>query len=129
IFAISSNGYGMKAPGDEVLKRLVQETNGRMYSPLNDLPSASYATGYISKHQLDESQNSVFAPGTGEYTAELARALTNALEAIGSELTNQYAIGYTSSNIHMDGKFRTVEIRTRRKDAEIRVKKGYYAFP
>ena len=129
IFAISSNGYGMKAPGDDVLKRLVEETNGRMYSPLNDLPSASYATGYISKHQLDESQNSVFAPGTGEYTAELATALTKALEAIGSELTNQYAIGYTSSNNRMDGKFRAVEIRTRRKDAEIRVKKGYYAFP
>ena len=83
IFAISSNGYGMKASGDDVLRRLVEETNGRMYSPLNDLPSAAFATGYISKHQLEESQNSVYAPGTGQYTAELAQALTKALESIG----------------------------------------------
>ena len=129
IFAISSNGYGMNAPGDDVLKRLVEQTNGRMYSPLDNLPSTAFATGYISRHQLEESQNSVYAPGTGQYTAELAAALTKALEAIGDELTNQYAIGYTSSNNRMDGRFRTVEIRTRRNDVELRHKKGYYAVP
>jgi VWFA-related protein len=129
IFAVSSNGYGMNAPGDKSLQRLVEETNGRMYSPLNDLPSSAYATGYISRHQLGESQNSVYAPGTGQYTAELAMAMTKALEAIGDELTNQYAIGYTSRNTLMDGQFRNVEIRTRRSNVEIRHKKGYYATP
>lgn len=129
IFAVSSNGYGMNAPGDAVLKRLVEETNGRMYSPLEDLPSTAFATGYMSRHQLQESQNSVYAPGTGQYTAELAAALTKALEAIGDELTNQYAIGYTSKNTRMDGKFRTVEVRVNRRDVEIRHKKGYYAVP
>ena len=129
IFAVSSNGYGMNAPGDDVLKRLVEETHGRLYSPLEKLPSTAFATGYISKHQLEESQNSVYAPGTGQYTAELASALTKALEAIGDELTNQYAIGYTSSNNRMDGRFRTVEIRTRRKGVELRHKRGYYAVP
>jgi VWFA-related protein len=129
IFAVSSNGYGMNAPGDEVLKRLVEQTNGRMYSPLEDLPGTAFATGYISRHQLEESQNAVYAPGTGQYTAELAAALTKALEAIGDELANQYAIGYTSSNNRMDGNFRTVEIRARREDVEIRHKRGYYAMP
>jgi len=129
IFVVSSNGYGMDAPGDDVLKRIVQETNGRMYSPLNDLPSAAFATGYMSRHQLYESQNSVYAPGTGQYTAELAAALTKALEAIGNELTNQYAIGYTSKNRRLDGKFRTIEIRAKRNDVEIRAKRGYYATP
>ena len=129
IFVVSSNGYGMNAPGDNSLKRLVEQTNGRMYSPLNDLPSSAYATGYISRHQLGESQNSVFAPGTGQYTAELALAMTKALEAIGDELTNQYAVGYTSTNSLMDGKFRSIEIRARRSNVEIRHKKGYYATP
>jgi VWFA-related protein len=129
IFAVSSNGFGMNAPGDQVLKRLVEQTNGRMYSPLENLPSAAFATGYMSRHQIQESQNSVYAPGTGQYTAELAAALTKALEAIGDELTNQYAIGYTSSNNRMDGNFRSVEIRTRRNDVELRHKKGYYAVP
>jgi hypothetical protein len=129
IFVVSSNGYGQNAPGDKILKRLVEETNGRMYSPLEDLPSAAYATGYISRHQLYESQNSVYAPGTGQYTAELALALTKALESIGDELTNQYAIGYTSTNTLLDGKFRSVEIRPRREGVELRHKRGYYAVP
>ncbi len=129
IFAVSSNGYGQNAPGDDVLKRLVEETNGRMYSPLDDLPGSAFATGYISKHQLYESQNSIYETGTGQYTAELAMSLTRALEAIGDELTNQYAIGYTSTNRRIDGNFRTVEIRTRRKNVEPRHKRGYYAIP
>ncbi|MBI4463834.1 MAG: VWA domain-containing protein [Acidobacteria bacterium] len=129
IFAVSTHGYGQSAPGQQILKRLVEETNGQLYTPLNSLPSASYATGYTSKHQLYESQNSVYAPGTGQYTAELHMVLTKALESIGSELTNQYAVGYISTNSNWDGKFRQVEIRTRRKNVEIRTKKGYYAVP
>ncbi|MCZ6750925.1 MAG: VWA domain-containing protein [Acidobacteria bacterium] len=129
IFAVSANGYGEHAPGDDVLRRLVRETGGQMYSPLNDLPSTAFATGYISKHQLYESQNSVYRAGTGQYSAELAMALTRALEAIGDELTNQYAIGYIPKNPNMDRTFRAVEIRTGRKNVEIRAKKGYYAVP
>ena len=129
IFAVSANGYGEQAPGDKVLQRLVQETGGQMYSPLDDLPSAAFATGYISKHQLYESQNSVYRPGTGQYSAELAMALTRALVSIGDELTNQYAIGYIPKNPALDRTFRAVEIRTGRKNVEIRAKKGYYAVP
>lgn len=129
IFAVSANGYGQNAPGQAVLERLVKETNGQMFTPLNDLPSAAFATGYISKHQIYESQNSVYLPGSGQYTSEINAALTRALEAMGNELTNQYAIGYIPTNPNLDGTFRAIEIRTRRKDVEIRTKKGYYASP
>jgi VWFA-related protein len=129
IFAVSSNGYGMKAPGQEVLKRLVEQTNGQLYTPLEGLPGAAFATGYISKHQISESQTSIYQPGTGQYTAELAAALTKSLEAIGAELANQYAIGYTPKNRQRDGSFRNVEIRTRRNSVEVRAKRGYYAVP
>ena len=129
IFVVSANGYGQNQPGQAVLQRLVEETNGRMFSPLDELPSSAFATGYISKHQLYESQNSVYAPGTGAYTSELNMALTKALESIGDELTNQYAIGYIPKNNLLDGSFRTIEIRTRRRNVEVRAKKGYYAVP
>ncbi|SRR5579885_2782560 len=127
IFVVSSNGYGQESPGEEALKQLVEQTGGRLYSPLENLPGAAYATGYISKHQLYESQNSIYTPGTGEYASELAVAMTKALESIGDELTHQYAIGYLPKNPNADNKFRTIEIRTRRKGLEIRTKKGYYA--
>jgi Ca-activated chloride channel family protein len=129
IFVVSSNGYGMNAPGDKILRELVEKTNGQMYSPLEELPGSAFATGYISKHQIYESQNSVYTPGTGQYTAEIASALTKALEAIGQELTNQYAIGYEPKNAQMDSQFRNIEIRTKRKGVEIRHKRGYYAVP
>lgn len=129
IFVVSANGYGQNAPGQATLERLVRETNGQMFTPLNELPSAAYATGYISRHQLYESQNSVYTPGTGAYTSEINMALTKALEAIGNELTNQYAVGYIPKNNLLDGTFRTIEIRTRRRDVEIRAKRGYYATP
>jgi len=129
IFVVSANGFGQNAPGQSVLERLVQETNGQMFTPLNDLPSAAFATGYISRHQIAESQNSVYSPGTGAYTSELNVALTKALEAIGDELTHQYAIGYLPKNNLLDGTFRTIEIRSRRRNVEIRAKKGYYAVP
>ena len=126
IFAVSANGYGQKAPGEEVLKRLVEETGGQLYTPLNDLPSTAFATGYQSRHQLYESQNSVYLPGSGQYTSELANALTKALESIGQELTHQYALGYIPKNPDTGSRFRPIEIRTRRKGVEIRTKKGYY---
>ena len=129
IFVVSSNGFGQTSPGEEVLQKLVNETGGRLYSPLNDLPGAAYATGYISKHQIYESQNSIYTPGTGQYTSELAAALTKSLESIGDELTHQYALGYTPKNQVLDGKYRTIEVRTRRKNIDLRVKKGYYATP
>ena len=44
IFAISANGYGQHAPGEDVLKKLVEETGGRLYSPLENLAGAAYAT-------------------------------------------------------------------------------------
>lgn len=129
IFAISANGYGERAPGEDVLKRLVEETGGRLYSPLENLAGAAYATGYISKHQLYESQNSIYTPGSGEYQSDVAVAMTHALESIGDELTHQYALGYIPKKPDSDKNFRAIEIRTRRKGVEIRTKKGYYATP
>src|SRR5262249_47521369 len=108
IFAISSNGFGQASPGEEVLRRLVAETGGRLYTPLNDLAGAAFATGYESKHQLYESQNSIYVPGSGEYQSDVAAAMTKALESIGDELTHQYAIGFIPKNTVADGKFRSI---------------------
>lgn len=129
IFVLSSNAYNAQSPGQETLERLVSETGGRLYTPLDNLAGAAYATGYISKHQLYESQNSIYTPGSGEYTNDVAVAMTKALEAIGDELTHQYAIGYIPKNSNLDKQYRPIEIRTSRKGVDIRAKKGYFAVP
>lgn len=50
-------------------------------------------------------------------------------DEIEQELRSQYSLGYTPSNAVRDGKFRRIEIRTRRKDLRVQARKGYYAVP
>lgn len=49
---------------------------------------------------------------------------------IGTELRNQYLLGYIPSNSAADGKFRKIKIEVvGHKELEIRTRKGYYAIP
>ena len=53
--------------------------------------------------------------------------LRAAFDQIGRELRTQYNIGYTPSNAKLDGTFRKVEIRTKKKDYKVQARSGYYA--
>jgi VWFA-related protein len=57
------------------------------------------------------------------------RPLESIFEEIQQELRSQYSLGYTPTNTVRDGKFRRIEIRTRRKDLRVQARKGYYAEP
>jgi VWFA-related protein len=58
-----------------------------------------------------------------------SRALETIFEEIQQELRSQYSLGYTPASAVRDGKFRRIEIRTRRKDLRVQARKGYYAEP
>jgi VWFA-related protein len=55
--------------------------------------------------------------------------MKDAFNQIGSELRSQYNIGYTPTNIALDGTFRKVEIHVKDKDYIIQARNGYYAVP
>jgi len=48
---------------------------------------------------------------------------------VAHELRNQYILGYTPTNLALDGTFRKVEIHTTKKDYKIQARSGYYAVP
>ena len=51
-------------------------------------------------------------------------------ERIQKEIAGRYSLGYTSTDVRMDGKWRDVEIRLTRKDlkgVKLRTREGYYA--
>jgi Ca-activated chloride channel family protein len=50
-----------------------------------------------------------------------------AFEGIAKELASQYSLGYYSTNLKRDGKFRNVEVRIKRPGLTARTKKGYFA--
>jgi VWFA-related protein len=44
------------------------------------------------------------------------------------EMSAYYLLGYTSSLAPRDGKFHDIQVRVKRKDVEVRARKGYYAY-
>jgi len=54
--------------------------------------------------------------------------LIKVFAAISDELHNHYALAYNPKR-PADGTYRTIEVRLNRPDAEIRVRKGYFALP
>ncbi len=45
-----------------------------------------------------------------------------------TELSAYYLIGYTSSVAPRDGKFHSIQVRVKRRDVDVRARKGYWAF-
>ncbi|MEZ5317971.1 MAG: VWA domain-containing protein [Vicinamibacterales bacterium] len=56
-----------------------------------------------------------------------AKQLPDIYEQIATELANQYAIGYTSTNTRRDGTWRTVQVRVSRPGTVARTRAGYFA--
>ncbi|MYC68219.1 MAG: VWA domain-containing protein [Acidobacteriia bacterium] len=56
-----------------------------------------------------------------------ARDLQQSFANIANELRHQYFILYSPSQFVNDGSFHTVEVRTRHRNATVRVRRGYYA--
>jgi VWFA-related protein len=52
--------------------------------------------------------------------------LVRVFSEISDELHQHYLLAYTPQR-GPDGTFRTIEVRLKRKDAEVRVRKGYFA--
>ena len=53
--------------------------------------------------------------------------LREAFDQIAAELRSQYNIGYTPTNIKLDGSYRKLEIKPKQKDLKIQARAGYYA--
>lgn len=53
--------------------------------------------------------------------------ITHAFAAIEDELRSQYAISYKPADFDADGRYRTIEITSLKKDLQVRARKGYFA--
>lgn len=128
IYSIGITAFGYSNPGDEILEKLAEETGGAAHFPRRETPGTDLGTGYFSHGQIgDTSQNKGLGASTGIYSATRLIQLAESLEAIGRELNEQYSIGYTPTNDHLDGTYRTIRVVARRKGIELRWKPGYFA--
>jgi Ca-activated chloride channel family protein len=134
----------LSQPGQHVLVLYSDggDSTSRMsFSQLTDLLRLGnvivYAVGYL-EHQLSsqrapqqmrmnqiarETGGEAFYPGSVE---ELTEAYAKILDELGS----RYTMGYVSTNLKRDGKFREVQVRVTRPDlkgAKVRTRSGYLA--
>src|ERR1700733_7688027 len=53
--------------------------------------------------------------------------ITHSFAAIEDELRSQYVVSYKPANFDDDGRYRSIEISTAKKDLQVRARKGYFA--
>ena len=125
IYAIATISFGYNSPGEKILEKMAEETGGRVVYPWKKPPSAEYATGYISRTQID-GQNAVYEAGSGKYSSEQAEKLEEAIGLIQRELQTQYSLAYVPPNPAADGRYREIRVEVAYKGLKIRGRRGYY---
>ena len=87
------------------------------------------STNRTGQAQLGDKTLRRFATETGgrAYHPFQARDLQQSFANIANELRHQYFILYSPSQFVNDGAFHTVEVRTKHRNAIVRVRSGYYA--
>ncbi len=124
IYGMSTVSFGFASEGDENLRRLAEETGGRVEYPLNNLYKDTL--GYLS-HPSDDG-NYALNVGTGEYAGEVSKGIYHAVNDLTGEITTQYIIRYIpdSAANATDKVFHNVKVQVDLPNIKIRYRKGYY---
>jgi len=112
-----STGPGSLRTWDEVVEK-VQQTE-----------AAVYAVGIGTNVDRDRLHQIAALSGGAAYFPKDVTTLAGDYQRILDELRRRYVIGYQSTNPARNGAWRTVRIKARRPDIEIRSRGGYYAPP
>ncbi len=124
IYGVSTVAFGFRNEGEPNLKRLCESTGGRVVYPLENLYSD--VSGYLSTPS-DEG-NYALKVGTGGYAAAVMRGIVNAITATAGEITTQYILRYTPTDLDAAKTFRRIEVRVGLGNVKVRAREGYYPF-
>lgn len=102
----------------------------RVLSPVDD-PSSDAFLGIHGREAKNQSALRQFSSATGGNLFEGSElgALRLIALRIREELKTQYRLGYVPTNKKKDGRFRRIDILTRRGGVEVHARRGYYARP
>jgi VWFA-related protein len=124
IYGVSTVAFGFTSEGEKNLKRLAEETGGRVEYPLQGVYKD--VAGYLSTPS-DEG-NYALRVGTGGYAAAIASSIVRAVAAVAGEITTQYVLRYVPDEPDSPKAFRTIEVRVNLPNVKVRHRKGYYRF-
>lgn len=89
IYAISTDAYGLETGYGKNLRRLAEETGGRVEYPLQS--TYKNTQGDLSRPAND---NREYADGTGGYQAKILGSIFKSVQALAGEVTTQYILRY-----------------------------------
>ena len=69
----------------------------------------------------------ILADQTGGVMVNNTNALDRALDRINDDRRHHYLLSYVSTNASLDGAYRRIEVRVKRRDVEVRSRRGYRA--
>lgn len=123
IYGVSTMSFGFTAEGDKNLRRLAEETGGRVEYPLENVYKDVIA--YLEKPS--DAGNYAMTVGTGAYASQLAQGMFRAIANVAGEVTTQYIVRYTPDVGEAGKVFRNIRVEVPGlQGVRIRARKGYY---
>ena len=125
VYGMSTVAFGLRSDGEENLRKLCEETGGRVESPLTD-GIYKDVSGYLSKPS--DAGNYVYTVETGGYAGAIASSIYKTVANIAGEITTQYIIRYTpdSPTAAIDKPFHNLRVQVDLPGVKVRYRKGYY---
>jgi len=124
IYAVSTVGFGFTGEGEPALKRLADETGGRVVHPLQNIYDS--VDGYLEKPS-DEG-NFALQVGTGGYGTLVASNVIKAVSNVAGEVNTQYIIRYIPAGVvpGKDPTYRHIRVEVALPNVKIRTRTGYF---
>jgi VWFA-related protein len=122
IYAISTEAYGYTSDSSKNLRRLAEETGGRVVYPFLDI--YDNVQGFLSRPS-DEG-NFEFKVGTGGYTNAILSQLFKAVTAITGEITTQYVLRYVTTVDADSAPERRIDVRVEIPNVVVRARRSYF---
>jgi VWFA-related protein len=122
IYAISTDAYGYTADSGKVLRRLAEETGGRVEYPLDS--TYDNVQGFLSRPS--DLGNYEFKPGTGGYTAAILTSLFKSIQNISGEITTQYILRYVPNVPGYEGTRHELNVRVGIPNVVVKARTLYY---
>jgi len=134
--------YDSSLPGFKGVVRAMSRANAAIYYlSARDLSAVfQYGSAEVGRELLEQDETSILARApleaegaesvaadTGGFSFRNPADILGGMQKVAGELRAYYLIGYIPTNPRHDGKFRKISVEVRRKDVQVRARKGYYA--
>lgn len=122
IYAISTDAYGFTSPYGKNLRRLAEETGGRVESPLEN--TYDNTQGFLSRPS-DEGAFE-FKVGTGGFQAKILGSMFKSITNIAGEITTQYILRYQPNTPGDESLRHEIKVRVNLANTKVRARSFYY---